>query len=208
MRKVTFFLLSSLFVLQVQADDLNTVRDLLNSDNIQAKVKDNVKERLWDSLNTGPDGNLLGDDNAYTLQVFDKNQKFNLSYSLGTSVKPATSMDDYHTVWSYGLTFSAPTDTEDESSSFPTLDGLQRAAQLGLKFNYSRIPANKDAFMKMGETVKKWRGVIANQIRQDVYPSEKCEQSAHRLSDRRRSLCASGPRDELRCSWRVVLRIR
>lgn len=172
MKRFVLFSFVCSFLVQVQAADSGEVKEFLEKS--VATTVDSINKGLWKSLNTGPDGNLLGDNSAFTFQVFDKNQKFNLNYNLSTSVKPATSVKEHHTVWSYGVTFSAPVDKEDESSPFPTLDGLQRAAELGLKLNYSRIPPNVDVFRKMAETIDEWRGTIAGQIRSQNFPNDAC----------------------------------
>ena len=112
----------------------------------QEFITESVKSELWSKLNTGPDGNLMGDKSGVVLSVYGKDAKLNLDYRLPTSVRPAASGDGVHQVWSYGLSASVPSDPGSKSTPLPSFDGLKDAYAVGLKISYSRIPPDAEAF--------------------------------------------------------------
>ena len=118
----------------------------------QEFITESVKSELWSKLNTGPDGNLMGDKSGVVLSVYGKDAKLNLDYRLSTSVRPAASDDEVHQVWSYGLNASVPSDSGSKSTPLPTFDGLKDAYAVGLKISYSRIPPNAEVLKRLSDS--------------------------------------------------------
>ncbi len=111
------------------------------------EVKKIIIEKLWDEIDTGPDGNLLGNKSWASIQAYQDSQTVNLNYVFSKRAHtPAIDSGDNILVTAFSLKASAPLRQDQDKTSLPTLDGLANSYSAQLAFSISSVPTREDFF--------------------------------------------------------------
>lgn len=149
-------LISFYSVYTLAADD----DSLLSEQELNAQIKDSISSKAWQKLNTGPDGNLLGNDSAVAIQFYDENSTVNFNWALSTSIKPAREGGTFHQAWSYKVNATAPANPDNKKNPLPTLDALADAYTVGVSVNFSLFPVNRQAFAAFKTNSAQWEAQV------------------------------------------------